>query len=164
MCDDKPSQITCHFLTRPYGLWASMRHPECSGQRRISNRHERVWRVRVLSKLCGMEIAPIHDRVFTVAVTRPAQISLDELFLVVRESCARKNVQRSSRTLGTESNWTTDQILFEHCVQRASPKCDEETLKNILTICTLLVFPVVVALSCTIYNGRQPHSPRQSAL
>ena len=29
----------------------------------------------------------------------------------------------------------------------------EKTLKGILTICTLLVFPVVVALSCTIYNG-----------
>ena len=125
LCDDRPSQITCHFLTRPYGLWASMRHPECSGQRRISNRHEKVWGVRVLSKLCGMEIAPVHDRVFTVAVTRPAQFNLDELFLVVRESCARKNVQRSSRTLGTESDWTTDQILFEPCVQRASSKCDE---------------------------------------
>lgn len=105
MCDDRPSQITCHFLTCPCGLWASMRHPECSGQRRISNRRERVWGVRVLSKLCGMEIAPVHDRVFTVAVTRPAQFNLDELFLVVRESCARKNVQRSSRTLGTESDW-----------------------------------------------------------
>ena len=29
----------------------------------------------------------------------------------------------------------------------------EKTLKGILTICTVLVFPVVVALSCTIYNG-----------
>ena len=29
----------------------------------------------------------------------------------------------------------------------------EKTLKGILTICTLLVFPVVVALSCTNYNG-----------
>ena len=108
LCDDRLSQITCHFLTRPYGLWASMRHPECSGQRRISNRHERVWRVRVLSTLFGMEIAPIHDRVFTIALTRPAQFSLDEIFLVVRESCARKNVQRSSRTLGTESEKLED--------------------------------------------------------
>ena len=29
----------------------------------------------------------------------------------------------------------------------------EKTLKGILTICTVLVFPVVVALSCTNYNG-----------
>ena len=29
----------------------------------------------------------------------------------------------------------------------------EKTLKGILTICTVLVFPVVVALSWTIYNG-----------
>ena len=29
----------------------------------------------------------------------------------------------------------------------------EKTLKGILTICTVLVFPVVVALSCANYNG-----------
>ena len=29
----------------------------------------------------------------------------------------------------------------------------EKTLKGILTICTVLVFPVVMALSCTNYNG-----------
>ena len=29
----------------------------------------------------------------------------------------------------------------------------EKTLKGVLTICTVLVFPVVVVLSCTNYNG-----------
>ena len=47
-----------------------------------------------------MEIASIQDRVFTVAVTRPAQVSLDELFLGVRESCARRNVQRIQQNFG----------------------------------------------------------------
>ena len=61
---------------------------------------ERVWRVRVRGKQCGMEIASIQDRVFTVAVTRPAQFSLDELFLGVRESCARRNVQRIQQNFG----------------------------------------------------------------
>ena len=61
---------------------------------------ESVSRARVQSKQCGMEIAPIQDRVSTVAVTRPAQFSLDELFLGVRESCARRNVQRIQQNFG----------------------------------------------------------------
>ena len=108
---------TLHLLGSCYMI-PGIDYPSLRG-RKIPEQAHIPRSVRTRRRCAGSRRSLVeHSHLFKhVAVTRPAQFSLDELFLGVRESCARRNVQRIQQNFGYRERETGG--LIRSCLSLA---------------------------------------------